>query len=143
MPFICDTLANNMIRHLLLGFGALMVILPCLGDDREIAILLDQNYAKTLEVRLNGEVVRSANLLEKLSVATEDPQTPVIVLIHERLRFVDWDAIRGLLDKVGFLNVRYFVYSKSKMMTELDLPHAAVEFSTHPGPLSKPGKSSF
>ena len=118
--------------------------LPCMGDDREIAILLDHNYPKTLEVRLNGEVVRSAKLLGKLSVATEDPQTPVIVLIHERLRFVDWDAIRGLLDKVGFLNVRYFVYSaKSKMMTELDLPHAAVEFSTHPGPPSKPGKSSF
>jgi len=133
-----------MIRYLLLGVGALMVTLPCLGNDREIAILVDQNYPKTLDVQLNGEVVRSANLLGKLSVATEDPQTPVIVFIHERLRFVDWDAIRGLLDKVGFLNVRYFVYSaKSKMMTELDLPHPAVEFSTHPGPLSKPRKSSF
>ena len=42
---------------------------------------------------------------------------------------MDWMEIKGLLDKIGCLNVRYFVFSKNRGMTELELPHEVIDFT--------------
>jgi hypothetical protein len=107
-----------------------------------VTIVLPEDYSKSLSIRLNDHVVRNEDVLERLSNAITDPRTPVVVFIPGKVRFDDWDEIRGLLDKIGCLNVRYFVFSsKTQMMTELELPHEAIGFTLKPPPgITKDGR---
>ena len=105
------------------------------ADLAPITIMLPKDYSKTLSIRLNGHFVPNESVLEKLSDTITDARTPVLVFIPEEGRFADWTEIKGLLDKIGCLNVRYFVFSaKSNGMTELELPHEAIDFTLSPSP---------
>lgn len=107
------------------------------AEPSPISILLDKDYPRTLAIQLNGHFVPSGKVLESLSSSMKDKQIPVVVLMPGKVAFNDWGEIRGLLDKVGFLNVRYFVYSSAThRMTEIELPLRAVQFSVNPAPRS-------
>jgi hypothetical protein len=120
----------------------LAVTAACATDLVPTTVMLPPDYSKTLNIHLNGHFVANEQVLEKLSSTISDPRTPVVVFIPEEGRFVDWIEIKGLLDKIGCLNVRYFVFSsKSQGMTELELPHEAIDFTLSPPPRSnKDGK---
>ncbi len=118
------------------AFAFLFIATTALAADlAPITVMLPKDYSKTLNIRLNGHFVPNGAVLGKLSDTVTDPRTPVVVLMPEEGRFADWIEIKGLLDKIGCLNVRYFVFStKSQGMTELELPHEAVDFTLNPPP---------
>ena len=111
-----------------------------LSANREpVTIELSDDYSKTFNIRLNGQFIRNEAVLQQLSDKITDPHTPVNVLMAGQVTFNGWDEIRGLLDKIGCLNVRYFVFSKQhRAMTELELPHEAIDYTLNPPP---PGKT--
>ena len=103
-------------------------------DETEVKEL-SENYSQTFNIRLNGQFVRNEAALQKISDNISDPHTPVFVLMPRQVTFSGWDEIRGLLDKIGCLNVRYFVFSKqNRTMTELELPHEAIDYTPNPPP---------
>jgi hypothetical protein len=121
----------------LIAFGiTLLTFTSTLRADSPIAIVLDKHYSKTGGFELNGRRVDRDHDLRALSDAIHDNgrNKPVIVLIPLEASFADWNAIKGLIGKVGFLNDRYFVYSsKTGMMIELNQAHRAIPFSLNPG----------
>ena len=115
---------------------SMLVAVAALSADRApVTIVLSDDYSKTFNIRLNGQFVRNEAVLQQLSDNITDPHTPVVVLMPGQVTFNGWDEIRGLLDKIGCLNVRYFVFSKqNRAMTELELPHEAIDFTLNPPP---------
>ena len=56
-------------------------------------------------------------------------------LMPGQVTFSGCDEIRGLLRKIGCLNVRYFVFSKEDgAMTELELPQEPIDYTLNPPP---------
>jgi hypothetical protein len=128
-------------RDILLSILLFSAATPCFADP--ISVLVPNSHTKAGGIRtiqINGSTVKYADAYEKLSElllsAPATHNTPVVVLMDENCSFVDWDSIRGLIAaKLGFLNVRYFVFSeKSQMMVEIDVPHQATKFSLNPLP---------
>jgi hypothetical protein len=115
---------------------SMLVAAAALSADRvPVAIVLSEDYSKTFNIRLNGHFVRNEAVLQQLSDTITEPHMPVVVLMPGQVTFAGWDEIRGLLDKIGCLNVRYFVFSKeNQAMTELELPHEAIDFTLNPPP---------
>ena len=121
-----------MTRVVLLLFA---VTATLVAESLPVTIVLPEDYSKTLSVRLNGRFVPNDAVLEKLSNAITDTHTSVVVFMPGKVNFDGWDEIRGLLDKIGCSNVRYFVFSpETNAMTELDLPHEAIDFTLNPPP---------
>ena len=105
------------------------------ADRAPVTIVLSDDYSKTFNIQLNGQFVRNEAVLQQLSDKITDPHTPVTVLMPGHVTFNGWDEIRGLLDKIGCLNVRYFVFSKqNRAMTELELPHEVIDYTLKPPP---------
>ena len=105
------------------------------ADPAPVTIVLSDDYSKTFNIRLNGQFVRDEAVLQQRSDKITDPHTPVIVLMPGQVTFNGWDEIRGLLDKRGCMNVRYFLFSKqNRAMTELELPHEAIDYTLKPPP---------
>src|SRR3954447_26248533 len=108
------------------------------ADQGPVTIVLSDDDSKTFNIQLNGQFVRNEAVLQQLSDKVTDPHTPIIVLMPGQVTFNGWDEIRGLLDKIGCLNVRYFVFSKqNRAMTELELPHEAIDYTLNPPPSSE------
>jgi hypothetical protein len=92
---------------------------------------------------LNGQFVGNEAVLQQLSDKITDPHIPVVVLMPGQVTFNGWDEIRGLLDKIGCLNVRYFVFStQHPAMTEIELPHEAIDYTLNPPPRNTKGNGS-
>ena len=123
---------------------SLLVATAALSADRApITIELSDDYSETYNIRLNGQFIRNEAVLQQLSDKITDPHTPVNVLMAGQVTFNGWDEIRGLLDKIGCLNVRYFVFSEQhRAMTELDLPHEAIDYTLNPPPRNSKGNDS-
>ena len=103
---------------------------------QSIAIELDKDYSKTSVLHVNGFALpqRDAHktLSERIRRSDDAKNTPVVVIMSDLCRFEDWLNVQILLNKVGFVNVRYFVASKeTKYMSELEL-HSAVPISANP-----------
>ena len=122
----------------------MLVATAALSADRApVTIELSDDYSKTFNIRLNGQFIRNEAVLQQLSDKITDPHTPVNVLMAGQVTFNGWDEIRGLLDKIGCLNVRYFVFSEQhRAMTELDLPHEAIDYTLNPAPRNSKGNDS-
>ena len=123
---------------------SMLLATAALSADRPpVTIELSDDYSKTFNIRLNRQFVRNEAVLQQLSGKITDPHTPVIVLMPGQVTFNSWDEIRGLLDKSGCLNVRYFVFSKQhRAMTELELPHEAIDYTLNPPPRNTHGNDS-
>lgn len=60
-------------------------------------------------------------------------ECPVVVLMDERAPFRELINLRGIAQKAGFLNIRYFYFEPTKrMMAEFTFEHPAVPFSLRP-----------
>jgi hypothetical protein len=102
-----------------------------------ISIVLRGDFTRTHSVEVNGRRVPSSRLLDALSDSIKNPTDSVVVVMSEESRFADWEDIIAILSKVGFVNVRYFFFSKDSMkMTELELSQMPQEFSLDPPPRS-------
>jgi hypothetical protein len=113
-------------------------------NDNSVVLWLKPGYSSNHVLRLNGREITGARLVDELSAAIKDRWTPLIVLLPNDACFSDWQDIMGVVDKVGFLKCRYFVYSNTtQRMTELSRPRKAVEFSLHPKPLDQTSKDRY
>jgi hypothetical protein len=123
--------------------GLLLSMLVATAAPAPVTNELSDDYSKTFNIRLNGKVVCNEAVLQQLSDTITDPHIPVIVLMPGQVTFNGWDVIRGLLDKIGCLNVRYFVFSeRHRAMTELELPHEAIDYTLNPPPRNAKGNDS-
>jgi hypothetical protein len=104
-----------------------------------ISVVVSNSYTKAGGLRtieINGSTVKYSAAYEKLSAlleaASAKQDTPVVVLMNESCRFNDWYSVRGLMDKIGFMHVRYFVFSKAtNYMSEIE-PRPAMPVSSNP-----------
>jgi hypothetical protein len=104
-----------------------------------ISVVVDKNYARTHAIKLNDQNVPDSRVMNALSrlIEKEGRDAPIVILMPSELTFADWQDLRGLIGKVGFLNDRYFVYSsRTQKMVEIDNPHYAIDFTTSPPPRS-------
>ena len=79
-----------------------------------IAIELPKDYGRKWGVRVDGKNVPGTKVLDQLiKVKQARRDNPaVVVLLPNSARFADWTNIHGIVDKVGFSNVRYFALSE-------------------------------
>src|SRR5690242_14970587 len=118
--------------------GILLAIAACFwgrafSAPSTISIVVDKNYAKTHAIKLNGQNIPDSRVMNALSrlIEKDGRDAPIVILMPSELTFADWQDLRGLIGKVGFLNDRYFVYSsRTEKMVELDNPHRAIDFTT-------------
>lgn len=116
-------------------FGAVATL--CFADP--ILVVVPNSHTKAGGIRsieINGNAVKYSdaydNLATLLRAAPAKQDTPIVVRIDENCSFVDWDSIRGLMDKIGFTQVRYFVFSKeTNYMCEIK-PSPAIPVSSNP-----------
>ena len=100
-----------------------------------ISILLRDDYPKTHEIDVDGKKVSSPDALKYLDqqIRSKGRESTVFVLCHESLRFSDVGNIAGLITKVGFQNLRFFIYSvESGRMNEVSFSQELLPFSRHP-----------
>jgi len=91
------------------------------------------NAAPSCEI--NSKPVAFTNVLDVLARIIKETghDRPVVVLVHEENSLAFVLNLRGIIDKVGFLRVRYFYFgSDRKKMAEISFEHPAVSFSLKP-----------
>ena len=70
---------------------SLLVATAALSADRApVTIELSDDYSKTFNIRLNGQLVRNEAVLQQLSDRITDSYTPVIVLMSGQVTFDGW-----------------------------------------------------
>ena len=108
-------------RYLIISLAVIAQSLPSLADHAaQFAIAAD--YAKTGAITINGKRVPGDLVLKELSktIESQGKDVAIIVILPQSLRFEDWNNVRGLMDKIGFMNIRYFVkWSSTQKMIEL------------------------
>ena len=117
-------------------------LFPFVGSTAErtntapIAVVADFDQGR-VKYKVDSEPVRSEEILQILgrSLETRGREIPVVVLIDQKNSLETLSNTRGILNKVGFLNIRYFYFSQdTRMMAEINLNHAAMPMSTNPKP---------
>ena len=107
-----------------------------LTNTASIVVVADFDQGR-VKYKVDSKPVRSEDILEVLgrSLETRGRETPVVVLIDQKNSLETLSNTRGILNKVGFLNIRYFYFSQdTRMMAEIVLNHAAMPMSTNPRP---------
>jgi hypothetical protein len=113
----------------------------CFADPISVVVPNIHTKAGALRtIQINAKEIRYADAYQRLSelllAAPEKQKAPVVVRMDENCRFSDWYSVRGLMDKIGFMEVRYFVYSKeTNYMCEIE-PRPAVPVSSNPPKLN-------
>ena len=98
--------------------------------EQPIQLSIPKDYAKTGVIAINGKTVPSHNVLDQLMMLAihQGENVPIAVILPDSLRFTDWNNVRGLLWKVGFSNIRFFVQSSSTgKMVELQQVGPAID----------------
>ena len=135
------------LRNLLGSFALLFLVIEC---DRlfaastntvPIAVLIGITNGEA-QYELDRKPVPSEKLLEALSQAKREREkgreTPIVVLIDKRNSIAALSNIRGIIDKAGFSNVRYFYLSADReRMAEVALDRPAIPFSLNPPPANR------
>lgn len=69
------------------------------------------------------------------SGSTKDTSARVSVIVASNTTITDIVDLRGILEKVGFSNIRYFYSNQEKTrMAEIVMNHPAVPYTFDPGP---------
>ena len=85
-----------------------------------------------LHYLVQGDDTSSGRLLDSLGalLGEHDPEVPLLIVVHDKASVGTLFALKGLVEKVGFLNVRIFVAGATKrMMVEVSLENPAVPYS--------------
>lgn len=111
------------------------VLFACAADRRTSSTSI--LFAPGVGYELNGKFVSTnlVGLIEQLhqEMAAKKNHAKVTVLLDETASFSDFETLRGVIQKIGFLNVRYFCLSEDKkMMAEIVMNRPAVPFSRDP-----------
>ena len=107
------------------SFLALAVTLLNIADvtaASRVNITIGSDYEKANTMTVDGHRASGGLELAELSkvIKARGAEVPVIVIMPATLKFIDLNNVRGLIDKVGFTNVRYFVvWSATRKMVEL------------------------
>lgn len=81
-----------------------------------------------LQYSLNATHVQSERLLDSLApfVAGDGRNLPLIIMVNGSVTLDDIYNLRGIVQKAGFLQVRFYVYStENEKAVELGLGHTA------------------
>jgi hypothetical protein len=101
-------------------------------ESRPIAVVIDRGRSGFV-YRVDSVEVPAEKLLDAfagLMVTREDRDRRISVMLHEEAPLRMLLDVRDRLDKVGFLNDKYFYYGRDKrMMAEIGLTTRAVPFS--------------
>jgi hypothetical protein len=103
--------------------------ITCLGN-QPTQFVIAADYPKTGAILINGRKISDEAVLNELAktIHGEGAAAPIVVVLPQSFRFEDWNNVRGLMDKVGFTNVRYFVkWTSTQKMIELKQVGEAVE----------------
>jgi biopolymer transport protein ExbD len=117
-------------KYLILLSGFLLLSRAITFADSSTQVVISADFAKTNKISVNGKNVSGDRVLAELSKAikAQGNEAPIMVILPQSLTFTDWNNVRGLLDKVGFANVRYFVrWSATQKMIELTQIGPAVD----------------
>ena len=109
---------------------ASVIIAHSLAAERPSQLVIQKDYAKTPSVAINGKTVTGNKVLPELIVLIQRQghDAPIVVILPDSLRFVDWSNVKGLIGMVGFTSVRYFVRSNSTgKMIELQQVGLAID----------------
>lgn len=115
-------------------FLNLILLLSCKKETKAIVILMEQkkggvNYQVGLQ---NFTSDRLYDYLSK-SIIKNREKNSAILIAHEIISIADIVNTRGVLQKIGFKNIRYFYYDDEKrMMAEFSFGKAAIPFSVDP-----------
>lgn len=103
-----------MLHRLIIILSVSLLCTAALADQAN-RIAISADYAKTGAIVVNDEIVSGDRVLRVLSklIEAQGRDMPLAVVLPESLRFADWNNVRGLIDKVGFMQVRYLVRWKS------------------------------
>lgn len=102
---------------------------------RPTAVVLNFEQGK-VRYNVDAKPVRSDEILEVLGRIKERKggRTSVVVLVDQRNSLATLSNIRGIIDKAGFSNVRYFSFTVDRQMME-EIPigqRRAIPFSLNP-----------
>ncbi|GEM_PF-4645189 len=102
---------------------------------RPTAVVLNFEQGK-VRYSVDAKPVRSDEILEVLGRIKEQKggRTSVVVLVDQRNSLASLSNIRGIIDKAGFSNVRYFSFTVDRQMME-EIPmgqRRAIPFSLNP-----------
>jgi hypothetical protein len=105
---------KHMLHRLIIILSVSLLCTAALADQAN-RIAISADYAKTGAIVVNDEIVSGDRVLRVLSklIEAQGRDMPLAVVLPESLRFADWNNVRGLIDKVGFMQVRYLVRWKS------------------------------
>lgn len=123
--------------RLALLFITTMLCYSAIGADAKkppISIMLEPIRGKKV-YRLESKVVSSENLLGALNplILARGSEASVIVLVHESTSIADLKNLRGIIEKAGFSNIKYFHFADAKeKMAEIIMVRPAVPFSLSP-----------
>ena len=94
---------------LVLGLG---LALSASAIDAPIDIVIGKDFPETSSMTINGTRVSHSHVLDELAKIHKDRGDDVSITIkmHTSLSFNEWDAVRILMGKIPFTNVRYFVF---------------------------------
>ncbi len=118
----CPTMKTFASISLLVSLVFLSPLVEASGLDGKAIVVGLEIEGADLVVDLNGLPLPGEELLSELGEEIEEngPEHPVVVLIHDGVPFSAMTNMRGVLEKVGFLRIRYFYFGDDKrMMGEL------------------------
>ena len=127
----------DMTSHRLRLGCLLLALLAAVQSHAEsaVSILLPLDYGKKWDVQIDGRNIAGPKVVDELSevLLKRGREIPVFVLIPKTARFMDWNNIQGIVEKVGFTNVRYFAYSHDdQKMVEVKREGPPVPFPAIP-----------
>lgn len=87
-----------------------------LADDNKLVLFYEFKKGERT-IYLNAKPIKFQNALHELEneIRVRGKHAEVITLFDGQLSFDEYDNIRGLLEKVGFLNVTYFHIGETKL----------------------------
>lgn len=105
------------------------------------SVVLDFDKAG-VRYKVNSKPVHSQNILQALGeiLKQNGREAPIVVLMDQRNSLAALSNIRGIVNKAGFLNVRYFCFTTDhEMMEEIMIgQQPAIPFSLNPAPPKLP-----
>src|SRR6478736_8991130 len=86
-----------------------------------VRVILDIKNGKP-QYELNSKPVKSGDLINALEdiILKTGREKPILVFLHETSSLATLENTMGIIDKVGFLHVRYFMFTDDKRMMKED-----------------------
>lgn len=111
------------------------LFIPARAQVSEPIVILVEPNGKNMVYRIESQRLTFPMLFNSLGdlIISRGRDTPVIVLVHEKVSISTLINLEGAIEKVGFGSIRYFYFGDDRrMMAELRFVGPAIPFSTKP-----------